>query len=321
MYKNLILFSIIILTILSQIRSYYNYFLNTYFREGDSIIYDYLIDCIHCVSKNNYFMNYGLWDKNNNTLKKANQNLCNFIFEKANLNSIDKFSILDVGCGYGKQDFLLHSKLSQSSKIIGLDLSKKQVEFANKFRKKKNINKKQLVFLEGDAHFLMDYFTSNCKFNRIFSIESAFHYKDRSLFFNNVRNLLKKDGLFVISDIILKDDFEPSFINNFFINIASDFLCIPEQNLIKLNKWKNQFQNSYLEIVELHDITDKTFVPYYEFFFENYIRNKKLPNFMADILIYIFNNIQPFSYVVAVCKPRINNFNHFSIHNNVKYSI
>jgi cyclopropane fatty-acyl-phospholipid synthase-like methyltransferase len=312
MYKYIILFGIIILTIISQIRSYYNYYLNTYFREDDSIVYDYLIKMIQCVSENNYFMNYGLWDEKNNTLKKANQNLCNFIFENAQLNSEDTFHILDVGCGYGKQDFLLHNKLSSSSKIVALDLSKKQVHFANKCRKKKKISKKQLKFVEGDAHCLVDYF-DNKNFNRIISLESAFHYKDRSLFFNSVSHLLTKDGIFVICDIVLKDTYKPTFMNKFFLNIASDFLCIPEKNLINMSEWKKQVSNSQLKIVKLDDITDKTFTPYYKFFFENYIRNQKLPHFIADMLIYIFNSVQPFSYVVAVCKKRVGYFKPFLI--------
>ena len=311
-YKYTILFAIALVTILLQIRVYYNYYLNTFFRNGDTIVYDYLIKCIHCVSENNYFMNYGLWDENNNTLKKANKNLCNFIFEKIDLNSVDTFHILDVGCGYGKQDFLLHDRLSSSSKIVALDLSKKQIDFANKCRKKKKISKKQLKFIEGDAHCLHDYFDF-CKFNRVISLESAFHYKDRSLFFNSVSYLLTKDGQFVISDIVLKDTFKPTYINKFFLNIASDFLCIPEKNLITLFEWKKQVSNSQLKIVKLDDITEKTFTPYYKFFFENYVRNQKLPDFIADMLIYIFNIVQPFSYVVAVCKKRVGYFKPFQI--------
>jgi len=311
-YKYIILFGIALVTILLQIRVYYNYYLNTFFRNGDTIVYDYLIKCIQCVSESNYFMNYGLWDENNNTLKKANKNLCNFIFEKAHLNSVDTFHILDVGCGYGKQDFLLHERLSCSCKIVALDLSKKQVDFANKCRKKKKIIKKQLKFIEGDAHCLVDYF-DNKKFNRIISLESAFHYKDRSLFFNSVSHLLTKDGLFVISDIVLKDTYKPTFMNKFFLNIASDFLCIPEKNLITLFDWKKQVSNSQLKIVKLDDITEKTFTPYYKFFFENYVRNQKLPDFIADMLIYMFNSVQPFSYVVAVCKKRVEYFKPFHI--------
>ena len=129
---------IIILIILFQLKHYYNHFLHTHFRKGDEIIYDYLIRCIQSVSKNNFFMNYGLWDNNNNTLRKANKNLCSFIFEKAQLKSSNTYHILDVGCGYGKQDFLLHNILSSSSKIVALDLSNKQVNLANKCRKRKN---------------------------------------------------------------------------------------------------------------------------------------------------------------------------------------
>ena len=312
-YKYIILIGIALLTILLQIKVYYNYVLNTFFRNGDTIVYDYLLQIIQCVSKNNYFMNYGLWDEKNNTLKKANKNLCNFIFEKVQLNSIDSFHILDVGCGYGKQDFLLHNMLSSSSKIVAFDLSKKQVDYANKCRKNKKINKKQLKFIEGDAHCLIDYFGNNYKFNRIISLESAFHYKDRALFFNSVSKLLTNDGIFVISDIMLKDTYKETFMNKFFINIASDFLCIPDKNLIKMNEWKKQVENNNLEIIELNDITDKTFIPYYKFFFENYIKNQNLPNFIADLLIYIFNSLQPFSYVVAVCKKRIGYVKPFKI--------
>jgi len=66
--------------------------------------YDKLIKYINCVSKTMY-INYGLWDYNN-TLEDANINLCTFIFNKAKLSK--NHSILDIGCGYGQQDFLLH---------------------------------------------------------------------------------------------------------------------------------------------------------------------------------------------------------------------
>lgn len=286
-------------------KKYYNYILNKYFRNSDNIVYDYFLkQYIQCVSKNNYFMNYGLWNNNNiNTLKKANKNLCNFIFEKAKINSTEKFTILDVGCGYGKQDFLLEKMISNDSKITAIDLSKTQIEYANKYKNKQIICKNKLNFVQGDAHSLIDIF-NNKKFNRILSIESAFHYKDKELFFNNVSELLTKDGLFVISDIILNDNYEPTFMKKMFLNISKDFLCIPEKNLIKLNDWKKQVENSNLKLVEIYNITNKTFIPYYKYFFTKYIEKKKLPSFISNILIYYFNNVQSFSYIVAVCKKK-----------------
>jgi 2-polyprenyl-3-methyl-5-hydroxy-6-metoxy-1,4-benzoquinol methylase len=305
MYKRIIFLIILIIIIFSELKKYYNYILNNYFRNGDFIAYDFFLkQGIQCVSKNNYFMNYGLWNNNNiNTLKKANKNLCNFIFEKAKINSTEKFTILDVGCGYGKQDFLLEKMISNDSKITAIDLSKTQIEYANKYKNKQIICKNKLNFVQGDAHSLIDIF-NNKKFNRILSIESAFHYKDKELFFNNVSELLTKDGLFVISDIILNDNYEPTFMKKMFLNISKDFLCIPEKNLIKLNDWKKQVENSNLKLVEIYNITNKTFIPYYKYFFTKYIEKKKLPSFISNILIYYFNNVQSFSYIVAVCKKK-----------------
>ena len=301
MLKYGVLITIILIIIFYLIKAYYYYVLNNFFRNNNNeITYDYFIKYIHFVNKNNYFMNYGLWDNNKyNNMKKANINLCNFIFKNANLNYTDTFYILDIGCGYGKQDFILHKKLSQSSAIIAVDLSQTQIDFANKYRRSKHINKKQLHFIQGDAHCLMNYF--NTKFNRILSIESAFHYKNRQLFFNNVSSLLTNDGLFVISDILLKDEYKSSIINKQFLTFASDLLCIPKKNHIKLTEWKQLLTNSNLQIVKMYDITDNTFIPYYKYFFKKYIQNKNLPAFIADILFYTLSSLQIFSYIVAVC--------------------
>jgi len=318
MYKKIYIFIavlVIILTLVIEARVKYKNMLNTCFRKEGNITYDYLSQCIQFVSKGNYFMNYGLWDKKHNTLRKANQNLCDFIFSHAKLNSITgekRLNILDVGCGYGKQDFMIYDMLmSPGFKITALDLSKKQVDFANKIRRRKGIPKKNLIFMEGDAHCLLEYFNGPSqsknnykKFDRILSIESAFHYKDRPLFFNSVSKLLTKDGIFVISDIMLKDTYTPTIMTKCFLNFAKDFLCIPEQNLIKIKEWRTQVEENGLKVVELYDITDKTFVPYYSYFFKKYIQEKQLPLCTASMLEYMFCTVQPFAYLVAVCVPQ-----------------
>lgn len=310
-YKYFGLIILFFIVCIIELRSYYHNFINKYFRQtndNNSILYDYLIKYIHCVSKNNYFMNYGLWDNKNNTLIKANKNLCNFIFKEGELNSLDTFNILDVGCGYGKQDFLWQKMLSSNSSITAVDISETQIKFANKIRCKKRIPKSSLKFTLGDAHCLTDKFkntnTNTNTFNRIMSLESAFHYTNRPLFFKNVSKLLSEDGLFIISDIIINDKFKKGYFTNFFIKIACDLLCIPEQNLITLSEWKRSIKTNKMNIVKLYDITEQTFVPYYKFFFETYIHEKNLSPMLADFLFYITNSNQAFSYVVAVCKKK-----------------
>ena len=297
---------IILILVLILLKNYYYSIINKYCRNSENnIIYDYYLkNCIQVVSEKNYYMNYGFWDNTNITLNKANKNLCNFIYEKGKLNECDKFTILDVGCGYGVQDVLWCKKISNTSNLIAVDISKKQIKYANKKLRKyaklqKNI-KNKLQYIECDAHNLLDKFTKN-KFNRIISLESAFHYNNRPKFFKNVSNLLTNDGIFVISDIVVKNN-NNSLLQKLFIKIASDFLCIPEKNLITFDKWKNEIENSDLCIIETYNITDKTFNSYYNYFFKTYIKNKNLPAILYSILYNIFNTIQPFDYIVAVCK-------------------
>jgi len=274
----------------------------TYRDSNNRIRYDHLIKQIHVVNKNNYYMNYGLWETPVIDLMKANRCLCDFIYKKAGLNKTGTFTILDVGCGYGRQDLQWISRLSDKSTIIAVDVSKKQIDYANRKRRKRKIPRKQLQFIEGDAHHLTSQFP-NEKFQRILSVESAFHYDDRCRFFRNVSRLLTVDGLFIISDIVLRENYQHcGCSSNLFIQVAADFLCIPEKNWIPLEEWKKNIQSSGLEMIECHDITEKTFVPYYKHFFENYIRNKGLPSLFSSLLFRLFNTVQPFMYVVAVCK-------------------
>ncbi len=302
MYKYIFLILIIIFAII-EIRSCYNTYINKYFRcSNNNIVYDHLIKFIHVVSKNNYYMNYGLWDDPNMMLEEANIKLVNFIYKNANLNAKDTFKILDVGCGYGKQDILWSKNISSKSKITAVDISKLQIKYANKFRKAENISRKRLNFKECDAHELVSQLPGK-RFNRIISLETAFHYKDRNLFFNNVSKLLTSDGLFIISDIMLQDtEKRENILTNGFIKLSSDFLSIPETNLITMSEWKINVENSGLKIVNFYNIADKTFLPYYHYFFKTYIKNIDLPDFISSILCKFTDNIQPFCYVVAVCK-------------------
>ena len=277
----------------------YNYILRKYFVVNDTIVYDTLLKhFIQVVSKDNFFMNYGLWDDEHNDLFTANTNLANFIFDKTkHLFQNKNVSILDVGCGYGVQDLNWSKLLINESKITAVDISEKQIACANEKRQQQNISDKKLCYETCDAMKLTDKYSEE-QFDAVISLESAFHYSDRPKFFKNVHSVLKNDGVFAISDIMLNS--ENGLFNNLFLKIFSDFLHIPKQNLIGVNEWKQQLQNSGFDIVEYIDITSQTFAPYYKHFIYTYFKNKGLPECFATVLNNIFQNTQPFAYSVAV---------------------
>ena len=311
------LFFLVIVLICISVYMYYKHILNKHFVVNDTIVYDYFLKhFIQIVSQDNYFMNYGLWDNENHDLHSANKNLANFVFGKACVEK-KNVKILDVGCGYGEQDIhwtnemttnemtvhemttnVMTTNANEKSHITAVDISETQISEAIERRNQRDISDKQLTFEVCDAMKLDEKY-SRGQFDVVFSLESAFHYSDRPKFFANVNSVLKENGVFVISDILLNKDYPKTMMNDLFLKIYSDFLHIPKQNLIDADKWKQQVKDAGFELVEYNDITAQTFGPYYKHFMHTYFKNKNLPTWMADIADNLFQNIQPFTYTVS----------------------
>ena len=251
--------------------------------------YNQLIRILRNIKGNHTnFMNFGYWNKQTETLSKANMNLCDYILKKANLT--DSKKILDVGCGYGEQDFYIHSKIQKP--IYCLDISEKQImEFRDCIKSKKL--KKMLKAVIGDATQLP--FTDK-KFDTILSIESAFHYKPRTKFFQEAARVLKKKGTLVIADILLHEDKKQTTIP---MKLCQNFFDVPNENLIDKYVWKKQLEAEGFH-VELYDITNNTFIPYFNYFIENFSFDNFLYNFFSSSITSYIKNKQPFVYVVAV---------------------
>ena len=304
MFKKLLfLISIIIVCCVLIIRYIYNKIIDLYLVKDNELSYDcYMSHFIQIVSKNNYFMNYGLWDKTTANLREANENLVQFIFEKLNPHMKKEANILDVGCGYGEQDMVWSKKGGASGgKITAIDISEMQIGFANQLQKKENISPHKLSFEVCNALNIHETYKAG-EFDVVLSLESAFHYSERPKFFKNAASVLKPDGVFIIGDIMLKNDYKATFLNDMFLKMFGDILHIPKENLIRVDEWKQNIVDAGFEITEYNDITSQTFIPYYKHFFYTYMKNKYLPSVFAFPLNMIFYNTQPFNYVVAVCK-------------------
>ena len=265
-----------------------------YFRKKNDVIsYNVLLkNYIHKVSKNNYFMNYGLWDDTVNDLAEANKNLINLVFNKSEMTNKRNLNILDVGCGYGEQDIEWLKHLDNSCKITAVDISEEQIY--NAMKKNSNVN-----FDICDAAYIGLKYKNNL-FDRVVSLESAFHYPERNVFFKNVNSLLKDNGKFIITDIMLNNSHNENMITNIFLYIFADVFCIPKQNLISASDWDKQLSNE-LNIEESINITDKTFNPYYMHFITNYCKNHNWPDWVSNALTTFFCSNQPFIYKVVVC--------------------
>ena len=268
--------------------------------------YDSLINILRNVNNNNaFFMNYGYWDKPNMNIEEANKKLCKLMFKKGDLNAVEH--ILDVGCGYGEQDF--YWKKMGAKRITAIDISKKSIKHANKinFDKIKKRNRyKDLRFDNGNACQLN--YKDNT-FDRVTSLESAFHYDTRKQFLEEAYRVLKPGGKLVIADILYNDD-NIDIFNVLNRKAFGKLFNIPEKNRITPEAFKNQLKKIGYK-VKLKDITHKTFKPYYKYFIENVNHkdtgiNKYVFYFLRKTFGFYINTLcggtNGFKYVIAVCE-------------------
>ena len=105
----------------------------------------------------------------------------------------DPIKILDIGCGIGIYDFNILKRFSKA-KIIGVDISKPQVELASKIAKENNLADR-ISFLSGDIEEL----EIDNQFDYIICTEVIEHLPDPTKAFENIVNICNKNTKVIIS--------------------------------------------------------------------------------------------------------------------------
>lgn len=102
----------------------------------------------------------------------------------------NNMSVLDIACGSGYGSSILSEK---AKKVIGVDISKKSIDYAKNRYKKDN-----LEFVEGDCAELN---MPEGSFDVIVSFETIEHLSEnqRELFLERIKRFLKSDGKFILS--------------------------------------------------------------------------------------------------------------------------
>ena len=219
-------------------------------------------------------LHYPYYQKDNDSFLDAQSNLTDFCISR--LKPMKGKKVLEIGCGNGVQAKYILEKYSPAS-MTAIDLNSTNIEIARAEAEKLGI--KDIKFQIDDAQKLSTIETKSMDF--IFSIESAFHYPDKSSFLKEIYRVLKPGGSYLIADI----------------------LSIPGKNTPFRKFWKkkmhfhhwsrhnyeNELLKARLHINSLSDITKKVIQG-----FENYrywLKNMKKKNFLDDFFIKVFLSI------------------------------
>jgi erythromycin 3''-O-methyltransferase len=241
------------------------------------------------------YMNFGLWDGGSKTLEDSNERLCDLVADRSDFPSAKR--VLDVGFGHGEQ-ITRWNKKNKDMVILGIELEEAHVRAGEALVESGALGT-NVSFLRGDA---CDLPCKDSSFDRVVSVESAFHYDPREKFFREASRVLSPGGKLVIADIVR--DNEGGLCSDLAGLVASHFLSAPLCNAITVDKWVEQLEASGFE-VEWEDITERTFVPYLAYMRNNLSLSNSGLQWLACSSVSIWETIcarfRPFRYVVAVC--------------------
>lgn len=143
-------------------------------------------------SKNIEFLNHGYYPPHPLIEKESvdfkNQHSL-YLSLLDNLNVKNK-TILEIGCGRGGGIKTLN-KYFNFKKVDACDINKKNIDFCK-------IDKTNINFKVSNAEEL-EY--EDNSFDVIINVESSHCYKDPLNFFNEIKRVLKKDGIFIYADV------------------------------------------------------------------------------------------------------------------------
>jgi ubiquinone/menaquinone biosynthesis C-methylase UbiE len=178
------------------------------------------------------YLSFGYWTNEIVNYQQAAEALINRIleFEKP----LNSGIVLNVACGYGSETLRIYEKI-KPEKIIAIDITDLHIEYAKLQISSLNLSDR-IHFETMDACKLS--FPPD-SFEYIIGIEGPAHFNTREVFLKKAHEVLKPNGILLLSDIIVDNiKTEKNLYNRMIGNFCAKHWYMPKDNWMSIKEMK-----------------------------------------------------------------------------------